>query len=114
MKRISWTLSTFTLPDFKIYDTATNASSVQTPIDIGSRPTDNTYFIGIPTGTSDKLLCYHTTLGKYIVISYNFSSAKLLQNVLDADLYNIDVVDSAVDDNPDSIPVINSTITSVT
>lgn len=122
MKRISWTLTSYVLPDFKLYDKITHASSMQTPISISSRPSDNTYFIGIVPNTDpqEKLLCYHTNGGQYIVVSYNYSSAKLLQNVLDTDLYNIKVAEyeengtTLSHDNPVSIPVINSTITNIT
>ena len=69
MKRISWTLTNYVLPNFKIYDKSTSTSTQQIPIT--SPPSDNTYFIGV-VGTieapTEKLLCYHTTNGKYIVI----------------------------------------------
>ncbi len=118
MKRISWTLSTYTLPNFNIYSKDTNSSSQQTPISSASRPSNNTYFISTPENTSEKLLCYHVTDGKYIVISYNYSSAKLLQNVLDTDIYEIKIAEyennEIKHENPASVPVINSTITSIT
>jgi hypothetical protein len=106
------------LPNFDIYNTGTKTSSQQVPINIASRPANNTYFIGTPQGTSDKLLCYHITDGRYIVISYNYSSAKLLQNVLDTDIYEIKIAEyednEIKHENPDNIPVINSSITNIT
>jgi len=122
MKRISWTLTSYVLPDFKIYDKTTHNSSLQVPIDAQDRPSNNTYFIGIVPDTDpvEKLLCYHITEGKYIVVSYNYNSARLLQDVLSTDIYNIKVAEyeengtTITKDNPSSIPVINSTITSIT
>lgn len=116
MKRLSWTLDTYELPDFKIYDKTSHVSSGQVPINISSRPGNNTYFIGTIPNTPEKLLCYHITDGKYLVISYNYSSTKLLQSVIDTDLYeakkvvvyNGEVIENP---NPTSIPVINENMT---
>jgi hypothetical protein len=102
------------LPDFKLYDKATKTIGVQVPIALGNRPTDNTYFIGI-IGTiespTERLLCYHISGGNYIVISYNFSSAKLLQNIVDFDLYDLEVAEYEGNEikypNPVSVPRID-------
>ena len=117
MKRLSWTLDTYELPDFKIYDNTSHFSSGQVPINTSSKPLgNNTYFIGTIPNTSEKLLCYHITDGKYLVISYNYSSTKLLQSVIDTDLYETKKVvvyneEDIENPNPISIPVINENMT---
>lgn len=118
MKRLSWTLDTYELPDFKIYDKTTHTSSGQVPINVSSRPANNTFFIGLVPNTDpvEKVLCHHITDGKYIVISYNYSSTKLLQNILDTELYEVKKVvsydgESIEYPNPINIPVINEDMT---
>lgn len=122
MKRISWVLSEFALPNFKIYDKGTKVILEQAPIDSSALPADNTYFIGVVTivspASTEKLLCYHISGGNYVVISYNFTAAKLLQDVLDLDLTNMKIAEYTGQNltypNASSIPVINSTVTIVT
>ena len=114
MKRISWTLNSYELPDFKIYDKLSHTSSMQVPIASENRPPDNSYFIGTVPNTDpvEKLLCYHTTSGQYIVISYNYSSARLFQDVLSTGMYEIEVAgynpdgETITKQNPPSVPII--------
>lgn len=92
-----------------MYDKVNKKTGKQVPI-VAPFPPNNAYFIG--KHEDDKLLCYHTTEGKYVVISYNFSSAKLLQNVLDVDIYSIKTVEYEVNEikgeNPSGVPSINT------
>jgi hypothetical protein len=111
-------LDTYELPDFKIYDKTTHMSSGQVPINVASRPANATYFIGIVPNTDpvEKVLCYHISDGKYIVVSYNYSSTKLLQDVLNTDMYETKKVlsydgENVQYPNPTNIPVINEDMT---
>jgi hypothetical protein len=120
MKRLSWVLDTYELPDFDIYDKDTQSLSGQVPIDASSRPPDGTFFIGIVPDTSpdEKVLCYHVSEGEYVVISYNYSASKLLQNVITyaGDLYEEKKViaydgESFQYPNPDDVPIIKEDMT---
>jgi len=101
------------LPDFKFYDRDTKTLGAQVPISSQNRPSNNTYFIGIVGSPQEKLLCYHISNGQYIVVSYNFSSAKLLQEILDFDLYDIEIAEYENSEikyqNPASLPKMDTT-----
>lgn len=88
MKRISWNLPVFSLPDFKFYKTSDKIKRGQTPITINEEhetlPTNNSYFIG--TSGGNKLLCYHISDGKYIVVSYNRNTEIIFKDIID--IYN--------------------------
>lgn len=89
MKRISWDLPVFSLPDFNFYDADNKIKQGQTPITPvnGELPIDNSYFIGtIGTTDGNKLLCYHISDGKYIVVSYNRNTEIIFKDIID--IYN--------------------------
>lgn len=86
MKRISWDLPVFSLPDFNFYDADNKIKQGQTPITPvnGELPIDNSYFIGtIGTTDGNKLLCYHISDGKYIVVSYNRNTEIIFKDIID-------------------------------
>lgn len=103
MKRISWDLPEFSLPEFKFYDTDDKTKKGQTPI-TEPIPTNNSYFIG--TSGSDKLLCYHITDGKYIVVSYNRNTEIIFKDIIE--IYNGGInINDGSDSNPAAVSVIN-------
>lgn len=89
MKRISWDLPVFTLPNDKFYDiidddvTGDKIKKGQTPL-TEPLPVNNSYFIG--TLDNKKLLCYHISEGKYIVVSYNRNTEIIFKDIIG--LYN--------------------------
>lgn len=97
MKRISWDLDSYDLPDFVLYNKSDGETQGQKPISSTSRPGNETYFIGLIRNATqeiiEKLLCYHITDGKYIVISYNFSAYKLLQTIIDSKLFELEIAE---------------------
>src|SRR5690606_5574417 len=107
MKRLKWDLNVYQIPHYVFYDSEDRLEKKQVPIlkkvteenPEGTWPPDNTYFIGEPLDknnapTGEKLLCYHTNNGKYIVVSYNYSSYKLLENVINSGIFDINMVDT--------------------
>ena len=111
MKRISWNLPVFSLPDFKFYDiidedTSDKIKKGQTPITGTPLPANNSYFIGT-TGNNIKLLCYHISGGKYIVVSYNRNTEIIFKDIID--IYNKDGININVesDSNPTAVSIIN-------
>lgn len=109
MKRISWDLPVFSLPDFKFYDTDNKTKKGQTPITgtPETLPKDNSYFIGtIGTTDGDKLLCYHISDGKYIVVSYNRNTEIIFKDIID--IYNGGIdINTESDSNPTVVSIIN-------
>lgn len=107
MKRISWNLPVFSLPNFKFYDADNKTREGQTPI-TEPLPTNNSYFIGILDGVnSDKLLCYHISDGNYIVVSYNRNTEIIFKDIID--LYNGGInINTKSDSNPAVVSIINS------
>lgn len=91
MKRISWNLPVFSLSDFKFYKTSDKIKRGQTPITVTlpteKLPENDSYFIGT-TGSDTKLLCYHMSGGKYIVVSYNRNTEIIFKDIID--IYNKD------------------------
>lgn len=79
MKRISWDLPEVALPEFRFYDTDSKTKKEQTPITETSL-TNNSYFIG--TSGGNKLLCYHISDGKYIVVSYNRNTEIIFEDII--------------------------------
>lgn len=112
MKRISWNLPEVALPEFRFYDTDNKTKEGQAPI-TEAIPADNSYFIGT-TGIDTKLLCYHISDGKYIVVSYNRNTEIIFKDIIN--IYknvgiNInkgpDSNPTAVSINPTSVSIIN-------
>lgn len=102
MKRISWDLPEFALPEFRFYDTDNKTKEGQTPI-TEAIPTDNSYFIGTYGG--NKLLCYHISDGKYIVVSYNRNTEIIFEDIIG--LYNGGInINTGSDSNP-TVSIIN-------
>lgn len=107
MKRISWKLPEFSLTDFKFYNTSDKIKKEQTPIN-GTLPTNNSYFIGTlvrDNDESDKLLCYHISDGKYIVVSYNRNTEIIFKDIIE--IYNGGInINTKSDSNP-TVSIIN-------
>lgn len=104
MKRISWKLPEFALTDFKFYNTSDKIKKEQTPIN-GELPANNSYFIGTTGG--NKLLCYHITDGKYIVVSYNRNTEIIFKDIIE--IYNGGInINTGSDSNPTEVSIINS------
>lgn len=102
MKRISWKLPEFSLTDFKFYNTSDKIKKEQTPIN-GTLPTNNSYFIGTlvrDNDENDKLLCYHISGGKYIVVSYNRNTEIIFKDIIDT--YNGGIDNDGININTES------------
>ena len=110
MKRISWDLPVFSLPNDKFYDiiddddvTGDKIKKGQTPL-TEPLPVNNSYFIG--TLDNKKLLCYHISDGKYIVVSYNRNTEIIFKDIID--LYNDGInINTESMINPAVVSVIN-------
>lgn len=103
MKRISWKLPEFSLTDFKFYNTSDKIKKGQTPI-TGTLPANNSYFIG--TLDNNKLLCYHISDGKYIVVSYNRNTEIIFKDIIE--IYNGGInINTESDSNPAVVSIIN-------
>lgn len=98
MKRTSWGLVVVDLPKFSLWDSTNGNGKTngQTSIDLTNNKDlkEESYFIGI-VGTGDnkeKLLCYHTKGGSYIVVSRNYTADKLFESIIDINLKAIDII----------------------
>lgn len=110
MKRISWDLPVFTLPNDKFYDiiddddvTGDKIKKGQTPL-TEPLPVNNSYFIG--KLDNKKLLCYHISDGKYIVVSYNRNTEIIFKDIIG--LYNGGInINTEPNSNP-TVSIINT------
>lgn len=107
MKRISWNLPVFSLPDFNFYDTDSRTKKGQKPI-TEPHPINNSYFIGTTGGK--KLLCYHISDGKYIVVSYNRNTEIIFKDIIDLYSGGIDNDGININTKSDSNPTVVSII----
>lgn len=88
MKRISWKLPVYPITDFKFYDIDNKTKNSQPNLEPnleGDLPIDNSYFLGelkISEDEYKKLLCYHISGGKYIVISYNRNTEIIFNDII--------------------------------
>ncbi len=104
MKRISWNLPEVALPDFRFYDTDSKTKEGQTPI-TELILTNNSYFIG--TSGGNKLLCYHISDGKYIVVSYNRNTEIIFEDIIS--IYNGGInINTESDSNSAVVSIINA------
>ena len=115
MKRISWDLPVFSLPNDKFYVTGDKIKKGQTPItetllENETLPENNSYFIGTlvrDNDENDKLLCYHISDGNYIVVSYNRNTEIIFKDIID--IYNGGIsIKKESDSNPTSVSIIDS------
>lgn len=90
MKRISWKLPVRSIPEFKFYNSrdTSKEKNGQTPININGEYAllNNSYFIGVigevNNDNNKKILCFHTTGGNYIPVSYNLTAEVLFNDVI--------------------------------